>query len=60
VFGALIAATDPVAVIALFRQLGAPKNLTVVVESESLFNDGTAIVVFRVVAQLRERASELL
>ena len=47
VFGALIAATDPVAVVALFRQLGAPKNLTVVVESESLFNDGTAIVIFR-------------
>ena len=47
VFGALIAATDPVAVVALFRQLGAPKDLTVLVEGESLFNDGTAIVVFR-------------
>lgn len=46
VFGALISATDPVAVIALFRSLGAPKRLTVVVEGESLFNDGTAIVVF--------------
>ncbi len=48
VFGALIAATDPVAVVALFRALGAPKNLTVLVEGESLFNDGTAIVVFNV------------
>ncbi len=46
VFGALIAATDPVAVVALFRTLGAPKNLAVTVEGESLFNDGTAIVLF--------------
>jgi CPA1 family monovalent cation:H+ antiporter len=46
VFGALIAATDPVAVVALFRTLGAPKRLTVLIEGESLFNDGTAIVVF--------------
>ena len=46
VFGALISATDPVAVVALFRALGAPKRLTVLVEGESLFNDGTAIVVF--------------
>jgi CPA1 family monovalent cation:H+ antiporter len=46
IFGALIAATDPVAVVALFRALGVPKRLAVLVESESLFNDGTAIVVF--------------
>jgi len=49
VFGALISATDPVAVVALFRALGAPKPLTVTVEGESLFNDGTAIVVFGLV-----------
>lgn len=49
VFGALISATDPVAVVALFRALGAPKRLTVTVEGESLFNDGTAIVVFGLV-----------
>ena len=47
VFGALIAATDPVAVVALFKALGAPKRLATLVESESLFNDGTAIVVFK-------------
>lgn len=46
VFGALIAATDPVAVIALFRSLGVPKRLAVLVEGESLLNDGAAIVVF--------------
>ena len=46
VFGALIAATDPVAVVALFRRLGAPRRLQDLLESESLINDGTAIVMF--------------
>lgn len=45
-FGALISATDPVAVVALFKTLGVPKRLTVLIEGESLFNDGTAIVLF--------------
>ena len=45
-FGALISATDPVAVIAFFRTLGVSKRLTVLVEGESLFNDGVAIVIF--------------
>jgi CPA1 family monovalent cation:H+ antiporter len=44
VFGALIAATDPVAVVALFKQLRAPARLTTMLEAESLLNDGTAIV----------------
>ena len=48
VFGALISATDPVAVVALFRTLGVPKRLSVLIEGESLFNDGTAIVIFKV------------
>src|SRR3954447_4407789 len=39
-FGALIAPTDPIAVISLFRSLGAPRRLTLIVEGESLFNDG--------------------
>ncbi|MCX6055841.1 MAG: Na+/H+ antiporter [Chloroflexi bacterium] len=46
VFGALIAATDPVAVVALFRILRVPKRLRVLVEGESLLNDGTALVLF--------------
>ncbi|NIS80398.1 MAG: Na+/H+ antiporter [Anaerolineales bacterium] len=46
VFGALIAATDPVAVVSIFRKLGAPKRLEVLLEGESLLNDGTAIVIF--------------
>jgi monovalent cation:H+ antiporter, CPA1 family len=45
-FGALISATDPLAVVATFRKLGAPHRLTVLLEGESLLNDGTAIVVF--------------
>ncbi len=49
VFGALISATDPVAVVALFRSLGVPKRLSVLIEGESLLNDGTAIVVFNLV-----------
>jgi CPA1 family monovalent cation:H+ antiporter len=48
-FGALISATDPVAVVALFKELGAPKRLAILVEGESLFNDATAIVLFRVI-----------
>ncbi|MGA7990704.1 MAG: cation:proton antiporter [Thermoanaerobaculia bacterium] len=46
VFGALIAATDPVAVVGLFRPLGAPARLRVIVEGESLLNDGTSLVLF--------------
>lgn len=46
--GSILSATDPVAVIALFAQLGAPKRLTVLVEGESLFNDATAIVLSRI------------
>ena len=46
VFGALISATDPVAVVAVFKNLGVPKRLAVLLEGESLLNDGTAIVIF--------------
>jgi len=48
IFGALIAATDPVAVVSLFKTLGAPKRLATLVESESIFNDGTTIVIFNI------------
>ena len=48
VLGAILSATDPVAVIALFQQLGAPQRLTVLVEGESLFNDATAIVAAKI------------
>jgi CPA1 family monovalent cation:H+ antiporter len=46
--GALLAATDPVAVVAQMNTLGAPKRLAVLLEGESLFNDATAIVIFSI------------
>jgi CPA1 family monovalent cation:H+ antiporter len=46
VLGAMVAATDPVAVISTFRNLRAPARLTTLVEGESLLNDGTALVLF--------------
>lgn len=49
VFGALIAATDPVSVIATFRDAKTHGRLLVLIESESLLNDGTAAVAFAVV-----------
>jgi CPA1 family monovalent cation:H+ antiporter len=46
VFGALISATDPIAVVAIFKSSGVPKRLAVLLDGESLLNDGTAIVFF--------------
>lgn len=48
-FGAIISATDPVAVLALFKEYGAPRRLTMIFEGESLFNDGTAVALFLVI-----------
>ncbi len=48
VFGTLIAATDPIAVVALFKSLGVPRRLAVLMEGESLLNDGTAVAFFTV------------
>src|SRR5437764_12543071 len=47
-FGAIMSATDPVSVLAIFRQIGAPRRLSVILEGESLFNDGTSLVLFRI------------
>jgi CPA1 family monovalent cation:H+ antiporter len=52
VFGVLIAATDPVSVIATFKEARAQGRLLVLIEAESLFNDGTAAVAFGVVVTL--------
>jgi len=49
VFGALIAATDPIAVVAMFKSIGAPHRLSILIEGESLLNDGTAIVLYALV-----------
>ena len=45
-FGGIVSATDPVAVVALLKELGASKKLGTLIEGESLLNDGTAIVAF--------------
>jgi len=50
--GALVAATDPDAVVALIRSLGVPKRLQVLLEGESLLNDGTVIVVFNLMLSI--------
>lgn len=50
VFAALMSATDPVSVLSIFKSVGAPKKLSIVVEGESLFNDGLAVVLFNISA----------
>lgn len=57
-FGALISATDPVAVVAILRELGVSKRLATLIEGESLMNDGTSIVVFGVFLALLTGAQE--
>ncbi len=47
-FGALISPTDPVSVLALFKEVGAPEDLKTIVEGESLFNDATGVVLFTI------------
>lgn len=47
-FGAIVSATDPIAVLAVFRRLGAPPALAAIIEGESLVNDGIAVVLFRI------------
>ncbi len=46
--GAIVATTDPIAVVGVFREVGAPKRLTTLVEGESLFNDAASIALYSV------------
>lgn len=60
-FGALISATDPVAVLALFKEYGAPRRLSLIFEGESLFNDATAVAVFLITLEaINSNAMSLL
>jgi NhaP-type Na+/H+ or K+/H+ antiporter len=47
-FGAILSATDPVAVVALLKEVGVSKRFSTLIEGESLLNDGTAMAVFAV------------
>ena len=47
IFGTLVSATDPVAVLSIFKELRAPQKLTTIVDGESLINDGTSLVLFQ-------------
>ncbi|MEZ9196487.1 cation:proton antiporter [Shewanella sp. 10N.286.54.B9] len=51
-FGALISPTDPIAVLAIIKQLGAPEDIATQVEGESLFNDGIGLVIFVAISQV--------
>jgi monovalent cation:H+ antiporter, CPA1 family len=50
VFAALMSATDPVSVLSIFKSVGVNKRLATVIEGESLFNDGLAVVLFKISA----------
>jgi len=52
IFGSILSATDPVAVVSLFQTLGVSARLTMVISGESLLNDGTAIVLFELMLKL--------
>ncbi|XP_035704724.1 sodium/hydrogen exchanger 8 isoform X2 [Folsomia candida] len=51
-FGSIISATDPVAVVGLLRDLGAAESLSVLIEGESLLNDGIAVLLFKIFEEL--------
>ena len=53
-FGAINSATDPVAVVALLKELGVSKRISTLIEGESLLNDGTALVLFIALQYIEE------
>jgi CPA1 family monovalent cation:H+ antiporter len=60
--GSIVATTDPVAVVGIFRDIGAPRRLSVLVEGESLFNDAAALALFALLLAMLtgEREADIL
>lgn len=58
-FGALISPTDPVSVLALFKEAKAPEDLRALVEGESLFNDATGVVLFTILFEAIDKGKDL-
>ena len=55
--GAVLSATDPVAVIALLKELGASKEFSILIEGEAILNDGTGIVLYAIILKIITGAS---
>lgn len=58
-FGAIISATDPVAVLSIFKEYGVPKRVLYLFEGESLFNDGTALALFLIILGIVESGAAM-